>query len=256
MEQSPSPVYVIVAAAGRGSRMDQAVNKQFIELGNCPVIVRTVRALASCDRITGIVVMAAPDEIEQMQNCLSVIGTAKVIAIAAGGSTRQDSVRLGLNILQTTVEPSCDCPVLVHDGARCFISQAVVERVIAGIGKFTACGAAVPVKDTIKEAIAQPATLPGQMAAELVDGLVGHQVIRTLDRSRLWSMQTPQGATFSLLSSAYDLADSQDWHATDDLSLLELAGHTVCLVEGDYKNIKITTPDDLLYGEWLAQTRD
>jgi 2-C-methyl-D-erythritol 4-phosphate cytidylyltransferase len=200
--------------------------------------------------------MAAPDEVDQMQSCLSVIGTAKVISIAAGGSTRQESVRLGLKILAQAIAPSDDCPVLVHDGARCFVSQAVVDRVITGIVKFTACGAAVPVKDTIKEAIAHPATLPGQMATDPVDGLVGHQVIRTLDRSRLWAMQTPQGATFSLLSSAYDLADRQDWHATDDLALLELAGHTVCLVEGDYKNIKITTPDDLLYGEWLAQTGD
>jgi len=76
MAQSPSPVYVIVAAAGRGSRMDQAINKQFISVGNCPVIVRTVRALAACSRITGIIVMAAPDEVDQMRSCLSVIGTA------------------------------------------------------------------------------------------------------------------------------------------------------------------------------------
>lgn len=256
MTVSKQPVYAIVAAAGRGSRLAQDINKQFIEVGDCPVVTRTVRTLAACSQIEGIVVVAAQDEIEMMRKCLSVVGTARIISITAGGATRQESVRLGLSVLKEAVAPSPDSPILVHDGARCFVSQVVIERVIEGIAKFTACGAAVPVKDTIKEVVPHAATLPGQLATDQIDGLTGHQVIRTLDRSRLWSMQTPQGATFSLLLDAYELADRQDWQATDDLSLLELAGHTVYLVDGDYRNIKITTQDDLLYGEWLAQQSD
>jgi 2-C-methyl-D-erythritol 4-phosphate cytidylyltransferase len=128
--------------------------------------------------------------------------------------------------------------LLVHDGARCFLTPEVIDRVIDGIIRHQACGAAVAVKDTIKQADA------------------GGLVERTLDRSRLWAMQTPQGAWYRIMSQAYDLAEVNCWQTTDDLSLLELAGLPVYLVPGDYRNIKLTTPEDRLLGEQLALLAD
>ena len=248
------PVYAIIAAAGSGSRMGRETNKQFLELGSCPVIVRTFRTFADCSQVTGIIVMATADQIEAMRSCLSQVNTSKLITIAAGGATRQESVLLGLRALSRTTSPQANSPILVHDGARCFVTIPIIERVIEGILKYKACGAAVQVKDTIKEAMTPGTALPSEVALQDADGISGLQVIRTLERNRLWSMQTPQGALFALIDEAYELAARQNWQASDDLSLLELAGHTVFLVNGDYKNIKITTPDDRLFGEWLAQT--
>ena len=232
----PAPVYAVIAAAGSGSRMAMPQNKQFLLLGGMPVIRRTILAFENCEQVAGILVVSAADQIPAMQNLLA--GAGKILGVTAGGPSRQESVWRGLQALIGLAGPTDGCPVLVHDGARCFVSQAVINRVIDGIRRHQACGAAVPVKDTIKQA--NPDRL----------------VVETPDRSRLWAMQTPQGATFAKLYQAYAQAASRNLQATDDLGLLEQAGNPVYLADGDYLNIKITTPDDLLLGEWLARQTD
>ncbi|MEA4888980.1 MAG: 2-C-methyl-D-erythritol 4-phosphate cytidylyltransferase [Clostridiaceae bacterium] len=232
------PAYAIIVAAGAGSRMGIRENKVFVRLGRYPVICRTVLAFEHHPRIAGIVVVAAAQELAVMASTLADIRPVKILALVPGGATRQESVRQGLQALQAQAALRPDSPVLIHDGARCFVSQPVIDRVLDGIGQYQACGAAVPVKDTIKEAT------------------VGRQVLKTPDRSRLWAMQTPQGAEWSLLEHAYRQAAEADRQGTDDLSLLEQAGHTVYLVDGDYRNIKITTPDDRILGLGLAEEDD
>jgi 2-C-methyl-D-erythritol 4-phosphate cytidylyltransferase len=240
--EQAEPVYVIVPAAGSGSRMNLGQNKQFLQLGRYPVIVRTLRVLDQHPSVDGFIVVAADGEVAAMRRLLVEYKLKKCLAVTAGGATRQMSVLRGLTVLESSLAGKAvglaSSLVLVHDGARCFVTQDVISRVIGGIRQYQACGAAVPVKDTIK--------LADQTG----------QVIKTLDRSLLWAMQTPQGATYRLLRAAYDLAVRKNWQATDDLSILEMAGLQVHLVTGDACNIKLTTPEDRLLGEQLAVLAD
>jgi 2-C-methyl-D-erythritol 4-phosphate cytidylyltransferase len=236
------PVYVIVPAAGSGSRMKLDRNKQFLELGRYPVIIRTLRVFERHPRVSGIIVLAAADETDAMHRLIASYGLKKCLAVSPGGSTRQESVALGLALLvENTGISRLDLAVslvLVHDGARCFVTGDVIDRVIHGIWVYQACGAAVAVRDTIKQA--EP----------------GGKVLRTLPRDQLWAMQTPQGALYPLLQQAYDLAAQTGFQATDDCSVLEWAGVPVYLVEGDSGNIKLTTPEDRILGEQLALISD
>jgi len=237
-ESGPVPVFAVVPAAGTGSRMNLPLNKQFLCLGRFPVIIRTLRVLEAHPLIHGYVVVAMPEEMDTMHSLIAEYRLVKCLALTAGGASRQQSVAFGLKTLAGQVAHLENCQVLVHDGARCFITPDVIDRVIAGIYEHQACGAAVAVKDTIKRANR--------------DG----RVCETLERSQLWAMQTPQGAWYPILHAAYDMAESQGWQGTDDLSLLELAGQPVYLVEGSYRNIKLTTPEDRLLGEQLARLAD
>lgn len=234
-KKAPDAVYAIVAAAGSGSRMGLPYNKLFHKIGGLPVIVRTVAILDESGWIDGLVVTAAPEECEVMKALLAPYSFRSLMAIASGGSSRQHSVANGLFALKEWIELAFDSPILIHDGARCFVKPDVIGRVIGGIRRFGACGAAVPVKDTIKRAEE--------------DG----RVLETLDRSRLFCMQTPQGACWHLLDRAFRAAFDRLDQATDDLMVLEWSGQPVYLVMGDDHNIKLTTPEDCAYGSWLAE---
>lgn len=237
-EQSAMPVYAIIPAAGTGSRMQMNQNKQFLQIGRYPVIVRILRKLDAHPKIKGYIVVAAADELAAMRGLIDACRLRRCLGLAMGGATRQDSVANGLQALAASCADLEESLILVHDGARCFLTGDIIDRVIEGIIQHQACGAAVPVKDTIKQADR------------------GGRVEKTLDRSCLWAMQTPQGARYKLLREAYDLAGSNGWQATDDLALLEMAGQPVYLVPGDYRNIKLTTPEDRLLGEQLAILED
>lgn len=233
-----SPVYAIIPAAGTGSRMQAGQNKQFMAIGRYPVIIRTLRVFDAHPRIDGYLVTASPAEVNAMRSLIISHQLGKCLGVVAGGDTRQASVALGLDALAATADRVSISQVLIHDGARCFVTPEIIDRVIDGISLHRACGAAVPVKDTIKRAGA--------------DG----QVMDTLERSQLWAMQTPQGAWFRLLSDAYRRAVAENWQTTDDLSVLEQAGIPVWLTGGDYRNIKLTTPEDRLLAEQLAILAD
>jgi 2-C-methyl-D-erythritol 4-phosphate cytidylyltransferase len=234
-QQILSQTYAVITAAGTGSRMQANQNKQFLQIGRFPVIIRTLRVFDAHPQINGYLVTAAPGEITAMQNLIRQHGLKKSLGVVVGGETRQSSVFNGLKALSGHIYENSASRVLVHDGARCFVTSEIIDRVIAGIEKYGACGAAMPVKDTIKRASA--------------DGAVAE----TLERSQLWAMQTPQGADYTVLLAAYQRAAIEQWQVTDDLSVLELAGIPVWLTTGDYRNIKLTTPEDLLMAEQLAK---
>ncbi len=232
---SDLPVYAVLAAAGAGRRMGLTHNKVFWPLEGLPVVVRTARVFQQHKRVAGWVVVAAAEECSAMQTLLQNQGLTRCLAVVPGGASRQASVHLGLEALQDHVQPPAESPVLVHDAARCLVTGAVIDRVIAGVESLGACGAAVPAKDTVKRVDSQG------------------RVLDTPDRSGLWLMQTPQGAHWHLLWQAYQQAHQARLQATDDLSVLAWAGQPTHVVMGSYANLKLTTPEDLVLARALLE---
>ena len=221
--------YAVVVAAGRGVRMGAAVNKVLLPLCGEPVIRHAVRAFCEADEIDGVVVAASADETEQMRAALC--GLEKVCAIVPGGSTRQESVKNGLDALPKEARIA-----LVHDGARPLISRELIARCIR---QTEDCGSAVvctPVTDTVKVE---------------KDGCV----VRTLDRSQLRAVQTPQCFFAGELKAAYEVAARDGVSVTDDASVMEHAGHSVHLLESSEVNFKLTTPEDLRRAEDIIGER-
>lgn len=221
--------YAVVVAAGRGVRMGAAVNKVLLPLCGEPVIRHAVRAFCEADEIDGVVVVASADETEQMRAALC--GLEKVCAIVPGGSTRQESVKNGLDALPKEARIA-----LVHDGARPLISRELIARCIR---QTEDCGSAVvctPVTDTVKVE---------------KDGCV----VRTLDRSQLRAVQTPQCFFAGELKAAYEAAARDGVSVTDDASVMEHAGQSVHLLESSEVNFKLTTPEDLRRAEDIIGER-
>lgn len=221
--------YAVVVAAGRGVRMGAAVNKVLLPLCGEPVIRHAVRAFCEADEIDGVVVVASADETEQMRAALC--GLEKVCAIVPGGSTRQESVKNGLDALPKEARIA-----LVHDGARPLISRELIARCIR---QTEDCGSAVvctPMTDTVKVE---------------KDGCV----VRTLDRSQLRAVQTPQCFFAGELKAAYEAAARDGVSVTDDASVMEHAGHSVHLLESSEVNFKLTTPEDLRRAEDIIGER-
>ena len=216
----------VIVAAGTASRMG-GIDKVMAQLGGEPMIVRTVRAFQDCDAISEIVVVTRDDLI------LPITGLCKnmdkVTAVVAGGKTRQESVNLGLNALSDKVRLAA-----VHDGARPLASWQLIDRVIRAANTYGAAAPAVPVKDTIK----------------VVEGRV---VKSTPDRASLYAVQTPQVFDFDLLRGALAKAKADNANVTDDCSAVERIGFSVKIVEGDERNLKVTTPLDLRIAELLLE---
>ncbi len=216
---------VILLAAGSGKRMQVGENKVFLPLGDMPVLCRSVRAFQGlCDAL---VLVIKPEEEERARELLKSYGLLdSVSAFAYGGPERQDSVLNGLKLLSPG-----ESVVLVHDAARPLITGEAIGRVIASVGEHGTGVAAVAVKDTIKQVDAQ------------------NTVRSTPERAQLRAVQTPQGFLKSILAKAHDHAREAGILATDDAGLVEALGIPVRLTQGDYANLKITTPEDMLMAE-------
>lgn len=225
-------VRAIVPAAGEGKRMQSTLNKQFLPLRGQPVLAWTLKALAAVPEIVDITVVVKADEISYCRaEVVEKYGLQeKVRAIIPGGERRQDSVRLGLFDLPADTEL-----VVVHDGARPLIRPGKIREAILAGERNEAVTVALPLKDTIKE----------------VD-MTG-KVVCTPDRSRFWTVQTPQVFSYRLLREAHERQKEKDF--TDDASLVESLGYPVRVLLGDYDNLKITTPEDLVMAEALLQQR-
>ncbi len=232
--------YAIIAAAGQGSRMETKTSKQFIEISGIPIVARTLLAFQNSPHIDGIVVVTCSNEIDNLLNLCTKYNITKLNGITEGGTTRQESVRYALRFLSSCIDsesaqiPKEDCYVLIHDGARPLISQELIERCIEGVKKYNACGAGVKVKDTIK--LLEPE---------------GCKIKQTIPRDDLRAIQTPQSFLLPLIEKLHQKAYENNLQFTDDLSIAEYFGEDVMVVDGDYRNIKITTKEDLLYAELL-----
>ena len=216
----------VIVAAGSASRMG-GIDKVMAPLGGEPMIVKTVRAFQECDAIREIVVVTREDLIRPITSLLS--GMDKVIAVVAGGASRQESVHLGLNTLSSKVELAA-----IHDGARPLVSYEVIDRTVRAANTYGAAAPGIPVKDTIKR-------------------VQGGVVPETPDRERLRAVQTPQVFDFDLLRGALKKAREEVAQVTDDCSAVERMGFSVKIVEGDERNIKVTTPTDLKIAEMLLE---
>lgn len=224
-------ITAIVLAAGQGRRMNSTVQKQFLLLQDKPVLYYSLRCFQDSG-IDRIVLVTGKNEIEYCRSeIVERYSLDKVTDIIAGGRERYDSVEQGLNCIEEGI-------VLIHDGARPFVTGDMLQRSIETARKCGACTVGMPVKDTIK----------------VVDG--EHYGIATPDRSTLWQIQTPQTFQVSLIKEAYTrMRQSESGNITDDTMLVEqYCGIKVKVIEGSYQNIKLTTPEDMVLAERLLQT--
>ncbi len=216
----------VIVAAGTASRMG-GIDKVMAPLGGEPMIVRTVRTFQNCDCIKEIIVVTREDLVVPIADLCH--GFEKVRAVIVGGSSRQESVKRGLSVLSDNMKLAA-----IQDGARPLVTEAVIDRTVRAAHSYAAAAPSVAVKDTIK-------VVRGGIVAE------------TPDRQELQAVQTPQVFDRDLLAAALAEAEKKGAAVTDDCSAVELLGMSVRMVEGDERNIKVTTPLDLKIAEILLE---
>lgn len=213
----------IVVAAGKSERMGQGVDKAFLSLGAKPVVVYSLLAFERCPDIEEVVLVVQRDRIEAARCMVQMFGCMKVKKIVAGGPQRQASVAKGLEAVGEDVSV-----VAVHDGARPCVTPELISAAVRSAREYGSGVAAVKITDTVKEVIK------------------GNQIAKTVDRAKLWAMQTPQAFKRDLLVKALDLVKKKKLTVTDEASAVELISKNVRLVISSSANVKITTADDLV----------
>lgn len=226
----------VVLAGGHGRRMNSTVHKQYMVLAGKPLIAYALEAFEHSQADEIVLVVGAGEEAYVRQEILASMKLKKVTAVVEGGAERYHSVYEGLKVLS-----GCDV-VLIHDGARPLVSEAIIRRAIDGAITYEACVVGMPVKDTIK------VSDDNGFSAD------------TPDRSRLWQIQTPQAFSYGLVRRAYDqiMADPcLQRGITDDAMVVESrTDRKVRLIEGGYENLKVTTPEDMILAEALIRSRE
>ena len=221
-------VIALIPAAGMGKRMGAAINKQYLLLAGIPIVARTISVFENSPIVDDIYIVTPEAEIPCCrEEVVNANGFAKVRAIIAGGAERQHSV---LNGLRAVSDPADDDVVLIHDGVRPFVSPDIIQRAVSVAIRSDGALVAVPAKDTIKI-------------------IVDDAVQETPPRETLWQAQTPQAFRYGIIRNAHEQAAAEGFLGTDDASLVERLGGQVQVVMGDYRNIKITTPEDLILAE-------
>ncbi|KEK22619.1 2-C-methyl-D-erythritol 4-phosphate cytidylyltransferase [Bacillus gaemokensis] len=215
---------LIIPAAGQGKRMGAGKNKLFLLINEVPIIVHTLRAFEKDEACRSIIMAINEEERPYFEELMKKYRIQKDVRFIQGGAERQDSV---YNALQYVKQVNY---VLVHDGARPFVTNEMIHHVLTAAKQKGASICAVPVKDTVKK-------------------VEQNIVVETVERSHLRAVQTPQGFSVPLLLEAHRSAKQGCFLGTDDASLVERIGKEVGVVEGSYYNIKVTTPEDLLIAE-------
>ncbi len=223
-------VTAIFPAAGQSRRMKSSTNKNFLELDGQPILIHTLLKFSKSDKIDNLIIAAAVDEVEFVKKMLKNVTGLKPFEIVVGGSERQYSIANALKVLPGDTEI-----ILVHDAARPLIGIETIDTVVEAAKIYGGVIAAMPEKNTIK----------------VVDS--DDFVVNTPPRSKLVSVQTPQGFQRDILLRAYKQAELDNFLGTDDASLVERLGVKVKIVRSDYSNIKITTPEDILIAQILLR---
>lgn len=228
MEKSTTAYTAIVLAAGKGTRMNSKIQKQFLEVEGKPVIYYSLKCFQESPLIRDIILVTGEESLSYCkEEIVKRFGFSKVKKVTAGGKERYDSVYAGL----------CACDntdyVLIHDGARPFVTEEILERTCLSVKETGACVVGMPAKDTIK----------------ISDR--NKMVESTPAREKVWLVQTPQAFRYSLIKEAYESIRCKDMSGiTDDAMIVEQeSGVKVALVHGSYENLKITTPEDLIIAE-------
>jgi len=224
-------VVALIPAAGRGRRMGSEKNKAFLPLGGIPLLTRTLQKFEACSRVDEILPLVPEADVPLWsEEIFHRSGLKKIFRILPGGLERQDSVYGGLKAVGSQADF-----VIIHDGVRPFVSPELIERALLETRRHKAVVVALRAGDTVKEVSGEG------------------EVLRTLDRSRLWMIQTPQSFELGVILRAHEKAREEGFCGTDDASLVERLGIPVRVIEGSRFNLKITTPEDLILGEALLK---
>ncbi|MEW6162456.1 MAG: 2-C-methyl-D-erythritol 4-phosphate cytidylyltransferase [Nitrospirota bacterium] len=224
-------VIAIVPSAGRGRRFSPNINKPFQDLGGKPLVVWSIETLESVDEIAEIIPVLRKEDMERGVEVFERYKLSKIKRIAPGGKERQDSVYNGLKLVEDK-----NCIILIHDGVRPLIEKPLIQEVIKELKGFDGVVLGVPIKDTIKEA-------------------KGGIIKKTLRRDSIWAIQTPQVFPYINILTAYERAMKEGFYLTDDAALVEGYGGKIKVIMGSYRNIKITTPEDLIIAECLLSSK-
>ncbi len=225
-------VTAIIVAAGKSKRIQNKLPKQFIEIGGKPVLSHTLESFEKCEEVDEILLVVSEDWLTYCSaEIVDKYGFMKIKKVISGGERRQDSVYKGLLAV-----PNNTSIVVIHDGVRPLVRASKITESITMCKECKAVILAVPIKETVKR---------------IEDG----SVHTTLNRERLWIAQTPQTFDYKILLDAFEKAKSDGFIGTDDASLVERLGIEVKIIEGDYDNIKITTPEDLVLAEEILRKR-
>lgn len=223
-------ISTIIVAGGNGTRLNSSVPKQYLKILDKEVIIHTIEKFEMVKEIEEIIIVVSK---EYLKFCINTLEYYKIknCKIVCGGETRQQSVYNGLQNVKEGTKI-----VLVHDSVRPFINKDHIYTLIKETSKDMSCAVGVKVKDTIK--------------------VCNHknEVLETPNRDMLWSIQTPQCFSFEVLKKAHDKAKEEDFIGTDDCSLVERIGGNIKIIEGSYKNIKITTKEDLVYCKFILES--
>jgi 2-C-methyl-D-erythritol 4-phosphate cytidylyltransferase len=234
MDLAGKRIAALIPAAGSGRRMGGRVAKPFLRLGGREILARTLDVFETCRIVDEVWVIVAPEQCTRCQHTVVArYGFHKVQGVIAGGATRQESVWRGLQRVSGGIDL-----VVVHDGVRPFVSEALVHQTLCQAARYGAAIAAVPLKDTLKRV-----SRAGEVEA-------------TVSREGLWRVQTPQAFQRHMLQAAFLHALERGIMATDEAGLIEALGQPVRIVSGVESNVKVTTPDDLLVGESLLRNLD
>lgn len=220
----------IILAAGKGIRMKSGINKQYINLKGRPILSYTLEVFFSCDSIGEIIAVINPKDEEYFNMVLNGFRQSKPVKVVFGGEERQQSVQKGL----ARIDDRSDI-IVIHDGARPFVTCRMIEDCIAGAKIDGAVTVGVPVKETIK--------------AVDEEGFI----FETLNRDSIWITQTPQAFKRDIIVQAHKLAQIDKRTATDDAMLVEYLNYNVKMISGEYNNIKITTKEDLIIAESIIK---
>ena len=216
----------VIVAAGKGRRMGTEVSKQFLPLCGKEILAHSVEKFEKAENIRDIVLVTGEDSLQDVRDMAQEYGWKKIVSVVEGGKERQDSVWNGLQAVSDDTDI-----VLIHDGVRPFVTEDILDHSIETAVEMGGCVAGVPAKDTIKVCNSE------------------NIAVATPDRSTLWQIQTPQTFRKELIMQAYQKAKEDGFVGTDDASLAEYSGCPVKVIMGSYRNIKITTKEDLLIGE-------
>lgn len=228
--------FALIPAAGMGKRMGASINKQYLQLHGMPIVARTISVFEQSPLIDAIYLVIPSEEIPYCrEHVVEAYGFTKVAGIVPGGKERQNSVMNGLLAIRSHVDD--DDVVLIHDGVRPLITGELIAESIGTARANDGALVAVPCKDTIKS---------------VRSGLV----IDTPPRESLWQAQTPQAFRYGRIFTAHQSAEAAGFIGTDDASLIERTGGDVRIIRGDYRNIKITTPEDLLLAEAFLEVME
>jgi 2-C-methyl-D-erythritol 4-phosphate cytidylyltransferase len=222
----------VIPAAGKGIRLKKKVPKPLVLLGSQPILIHTIKNISRSRLINNIILVVDKKYLGKIRDRIKQYNLKKVKRIVAGGVTRKQSVKNGLKF----VDKDADF-ILIHDGARPFINSKIISKSLKSAKRFGASVAAVPVKSAIKQI--EPASF---------------LVKATLKRNLLWEVQTPQVFRKDMIVDAYK--ESKNIQAYDDAFLVEKMGKNVKIVFGSYKNIKITTPEDLLFAKAIIKNKN